>query len=253
MLYISLEVNGHPIKAFVDSGAQATIMSPDCADRCGVSRLIDKRFAGIARGVGTAKILGRVHRTNIKIGDAELPCSFTVMEGKDVDMLFGLDMLKRYRACIDLQKNCLRLEGGIEVQFLSEGDLPKNNFQEALAEEPTVKGPDGLEIGARSGAPKPTALPSGGAGQSSPSGSNFAGSGRTIGSAPTSAAQQTSATTSSQPPRPVAPTPSHAAPEFLQADIDALMRIGASREQAIQVLGACGGNAELAASMLFDM
>jgi len=251
MLYIPLLVNGHPIKAFVDSGAQATIMSPSCAARCDVSRLIDTRFAGIARGVGTAKILGRVHRTDIKIGDAELPCSFTVMEGKDVDMLLGLDMLKRYRACIDLQKGVLRFEGGVEVRFLGEGELPKNEFQDKLEEEPTVKGPGGLEIGGVSGAPKPATA------------GNFAGAGRSLGSSSASAAGPSSssaptATPSTRlaappPARPSAPTPSHAAPEFAQADIDALMRIGATRDQAVQALRACGGNADYAASMLFDM
>lgn len=36
-------------------------MSRKCAEKCGLMRFIDKRFAGMALGVGTAKILGRIH------------------------------------------------------------------------------------------------------------------------------------------------------------------------------------------------
>jgi DNA damage-inducible protein 1 len=222
MLYINTEVNGHPVKAFVDSGAQATIMSPSCAERCGIMRLIDRRYAGIAKGVGTATILGRVHHADIKVGDAIMPCAFTVMEGKDVDLLFGLDMLKRYKAKIDLDKNALCFEG-IEVPFLAEHEIPKY-LEDAELNEPTVAGPNGTEIGGRTGAVRQAGGTE--AGPSSATGSQAA----------------------QQPAQP----PTSAAEDFPAEHIEQLTNLGFTHQLAIQALQATGGNTDEAANLLLE-
>jgi DNA damage-inducible protein 1 len=231
MLYVNTEVNGVPVKAFVDSGAQATIMSPDCAERCGIMRLMDVRYAGMARGVGTARILGRVHHAEIKIGGAVMPCAFTVMEGKDVDLLFGLDMLKRYRAKIDLEKNALCFEGQ-EVPFLHESEIPKS-FEEAELNEPTVSGPNGEEIGAKTGAVRPK-------------GSSQAGPSNTGAS---SSSQHTQPQT--QPTASKAPAPPASNSSFPREHVQQLTGMfGCSEQEAIQALEMFGGNVEHAASFL---
>lgn len=59
--------------------------------------LLDTRFAGQAMGVGTARILGRVHKADMEIeGGNTIQCSYTVLEDNKVDLLFGLDNLKRH-------------------------------------------------------------------------------------------------------------------------------------------------------------
>lgn len=220
MLYINTEVNGHPVKAFVDSGAQATIMSPDCAEKCGISRLIDTRWSGLAKGVGTAKILGRVHSAEINIGGAIMPCAFTVMEGKDVDLLFGLDMLKRHRAKIDLEKNALCF-AGIEVPFLAEHEIPKA-LEDAELNEPTIAGPNGTEIGGRTGVVRPAGSTDGQPGPSS------------------------------APSRPAQPPPQQApkSEAFPAEHIERITSMGFPRQAAIQALQAAGGNLDEAITLL---
>ncbi|KNA09910.1 hypothetical protein SOVF_149300 [Spinacia oleracea] len=131
MLYVDMEVNGVPIKAFVDSGAQSTIISKRCAERCGLLRLLDERYKGIARGVGQMEILGRIHAAHIKIGNVFYPCSFTVLDSDNMEFLFGLDMLRKHQCIIDLKDNTLKLGGGeVSVPFLPEKDIPSHFLDE---------------------------------------------------------------------------------------------------------------------------
>lgn len=228
MLYIPVEVNQHKVKAFVDSGAQTTIMSPSCAEKCGIYRLLDKRYAGIARGVGTAKILGRVHSAIIKIGSSFLPCSFTVMEGKDVDLLLGLDMLKKHQACIDLQKGKLIIQGD-EVEFLGEADIPK--YEDVYKDEPTIEGPAGTRTGAISGTVS--------------QGTSSAGGSLASASKPSASTSSPSGHGNTQQPH---TTPGPAS--FPKEDIEQLTNMGFSKQEAIHALEMAGGNVEMAAGLL---
>ncbi|KAH9414410.1 cyanamide hydratase [Dermatophagoides pteronyssinus] len=143
MLYINCKVNGFPIKAFVDSGAQSTIMSKACAERCNILRLIDNRWSGIARGVGTQRILGKIHLVQLELNGVFVPCSFTILEHQPMDMLLGLDMLRRYQCSIDLKANVLRIgTTGTETPFLSESEIPKFarlNVNEDIAQDDVQK------------------------------------------------------------------------------------------------------------------
>jgi len=234
MLYVDLEINGHKIKAFVDSGAQSTIMSVNCAERCGLMRLLDTRYAGEARGVGTAKILGRVHMAQMKIGSSHLPISLTVLEKNDVDFLFGLDMLKRYRCQIDLADNCLRIDEGREcVGFLAENALP-TAARGTLPEEvhaPTGQSDTSMDVqkestteseGTKAANPS-TPLPPP---PSAPSAS--------------SAAAIDSSTSASSPTRAAASS----------GAIEELVSMGFSHQQAQAALDQTGGDVEHAASLL---
>ncbi|MEW5297783.1 MAG: hypothetical protein WDW36_000967 [Sanguina aurantia] len=246
MLYVNIEINGVAVKTFVDSGAQMTIMTNDFAERCFLSHLIDTRFQGMAVGVGSSKIIGRIHQVPMKVAGNVITSSITVLEQKTgPQFIFGLDMLKRHQCCIDLCTNTLRFGStSAELPFLPDHEIPKDfsrHVEELSPEEAARKmaagdAPNGDSQATSSAhAAQPTA--------SHPPASQHHGSAHP----PTQPAPQ--ARPPSTPPAP-APAPAPA-DDPKEEKIQKLVSLGFDRPSAMQALEAAGGNEDAAASILF--
>lgn len=232
MLYVDMKVNEFPIKAFVDSGAQMTIMSLGCAQRLGLERLIDRRFQGTAKGVGTQKIIGKVHQAPITIADVSMPCAITVLEKEqDMDFIFGLDMLKRHQCCVDLEKNELRVGSiGKAVPFLGEHALPAS--AKALTGENDARAGDEKEAGAAGAAA--------GSGPAETEAAELSGSAATVAGGVPAGSMDAS------------PAPAPAPGASTESKIAKLVELGFDRAKCAEALEASGGNEEYAASLLFS-
>ena len=118
MLYVACTLNDQPMKAFVDTGAQCTVITATCAQKCGLLALVDQRFRGVAAGVGVARIAGRVNMATLRFGrTAAVDTSITVMEQRGgPELLLGLDIMRRFAAVVDLGRNALII-GGESIPF----------------------------------------------------------------------------------------------------------------------------------------
>ena len=126
MLFINLEINKKKVVALVDTGAQSTIMSQVLCEKCDLFNLCDTRFSGIAKGVGTGKIIGTVHAAQMKIQNKVLMAKITVLENSSIGFIFGLDNMRAHRCTIDLKENGLIFPDiGVTAKFLSDGEIKK--------------------------------------------------------------------------------------------------------------------------------
>lgn len=128
-------------------------------------------------------------------------------------------MLKRHQAIIDLKRNVLVI-ADVETPFLGEADIPTNLFNPSAS--------IGQQLG---GGPLPSS-------NAQPSSSRPPAA-----SAAARAASARNQTTSN------APTPTT---NFDEETINNLVGLGFSRNEVIRALQQTGGNAELAASILFS-
>ena len=111
MIYVNGKFNDNNIKLFIDTGASSSVLSLDTVKKLGLYEYIDFSYNGIAVGIGTNKIIGRIHYIEIQVDDYIIPISVNVLENSenftDFDILIGLNVLYANGIIIDTRNKCL--------------------------------------------------------------------------------------------------------------------------------------------------
>lgn len=123
-IYIAGVVNNYKIKMIVDCGAQVTMMSMQLVQRLELEHLIDRKYRGVARGMGSAEIIGKIFACNITIGtDLVVAMDITVADIDDPVMcLIGLDFLYPNKCAINFDTNMLYTKNH-QVPLLSSAEI----------------------------------------------------------------------------------------------------------------------------------
>ena len=109
-LMMKVDVNGHPVVALVDTGAELSLATSKMIRQCHLEDLVDHSYRGTVCGMGKQDIIGRIHSCVMTLGGKAFPLSLYCVEHQmSSPFLLGLDFLWRHDAAIDLRKGTLRL------------------------------------------------------------------------------------------------------------------------------------------------
>ena len=108
-IHIQGSINGNSIKFLVDTGAEISIMNKSIAIACGLEKYIDERYNGKLQGVGSDKILGKVHYTEITFNWGVLPCGFTICSNNNIIPIIGIDIMNSHGIIINCKTKTLQI------------------------------------------------------------------------------------------------------------------------------------------------
>ncbi|KAL7495261.1 hypothetical protein ACHAWT_005156 [Skeletonema menzelii] len=110
------------VEMLVDTGAQTSVLSMPIVRQLGLINRLDRRYMGVAAGVGQARISGKINNIicAFGVGHVEFPMDFIVLDIKDSLVILGLDQMRKYKCLVDMEREKLVFggRGGIEVDML---------------------------------------------------------------------------------------------------------------------------------------
>lgn len=133
LLHVACEMGNRAVEMMVDTGAQTSVISMPLVRTLGLESRLDSRYQGMAAGVGTARILGKLRSVPVKIGHVEFALDFSVLGVDQPLLLLGIDQMRRFRCVVNLEKECLIFGGadGVEVPFLPSDSRRRPSYRQA--------------------------------------------------------------------------------------------------------------------------
>ena len=116
MIHITAKINNVPVKFLIDTGAQSSILPLSVPTACGLEDLIDEKYSGVLRGVGTDRIMGRIHYLELTFSCGVYPGSFTICKNDKLEPILGIDMMQSLGLKLDFVKRVLII-GNNEIKF----------------------------------------------------------------------------------------------------------------------------------------
>ena len=111
LLYAPCRLGVHSLMAMVDTGSESSVMSERMAQRCDLMARCDRRWSGTAVGLGSLRVLGRVHDVRVSLGGHDVRVHVSVIEdaGRGVDFILGRATLCAAHGRIDVAAQTLTL------------------------------------------------------------------------------------------------------------------------------------------------
>ena len=117
MIFIKGKVNGYDIKFLLDTGAAISVMNTTQAKALKLDHLIDKKYQGKLKGVGSDNIAGRIHYLEILFDFGIVPASFTIGNNDNLEPILGMDFIQSHGLLLDFKKRKVFIGDNILEMF----------------------------------------------------------------------------------------------------------------------------------------
>ena len=116
MIHLEGTINNFKIKFLIDTGAAMSIIPYSMLKDCSLEQLLDRKACGQLVGVGSDRIMGRIHYVDVIIQDKAIPCSFIMCENDKMTPILGMDFLLSHGCLIDTTRKIIRVSG-VEMKY----------------------------------------------------------------------------------------------------------------------------------------